>query len=366
MKRNGNEDEQAIRRALRAERWSQARSLISTRLQTSPGEPWLLVNLAYTYQMEGRSREAKHLLAQAHRGAPRDPLVLWEYASLLANLGYHEQALRLLGRIPRLNINPSSWIDTGTGRRRVDGFINDCRFRAGICNFYLGRSKAAILYLERYIEGRDQGIPSLYSKKEARNKIETLRNLKAIRSTSSTRKTAARLQRTIQKELKKTPRDHWLLMRLSETYYVRHKYRQALQSADEALRVRPGDAWATWACARCLEELDQHEAAIRLYKGILHKGLDRAAADGGRRWARMLLNDCRCAIGMCYWLMLNNRPTIRWLKEHLKYRRRNDESVYPLQFIRNIVSELTACHPTTSRSSREHKKRAKKKTHPDE
>ena len=350
-------DTQAIRQALRAERWSKARSLISTQLQTFRRDPWLLANLAYTYDKEGRSLEAKRLLAQAYRQAPKDPFILWEYASLLADLGRHEQALGLFLRIMQLKINPSSWIETGTSKRRADGFINDCRFRAGISNYFLHQTKPAVHYLEKYIKCRGQCATSIYTIKEARDKIETIRNYDVINNTPITKENSARLRRAIKKELKKAPRDYCLLIRLCYIYYDQARYRQSLELADEALKIKPGDIEATWCRANILEKLDQNKAAIRLYKSILLKGLDKCAADGGKRWARMLLNDCRCAIGMCYWVMLKDRLAVRWLKEHLKRRHHNDTSVYSQKFIRNTVVDLELNQSAGPRSRQKRKER---------
>ena len=350
-------DTQAIRHALRAKRWSKARSLISTQLQTFRRDPWLLANLAYTYDKEGRSLEAKRLLAQAYRQAPKDPFILWEYASLLADLGRHEQALGLFSRIMQLKINPSSWIETGTSKRRADGFINDCRFRAGISNYFLHQTKPAVHYLEKYIKCRGQCATSIYTIKEARDKIETIRNYDVINNTPITKENSARLRRAIKKELKKAPRDYCLLIRLCYIYYDQARYRQSLELADEALKIKPGDIEATWCRANILEKLDQNKAAIRLYKSILLKGLDKCAADGGKRWARMLLNDCRCAIGMCYWVMLKDRLAVRWLKEHLKRRHHNDTSVYSQKFIRNTVVDLELNQSAGPRSRQKRKER---------
>jgi tetratricopeptide (TPR) repeat protein len=52
----------------------------------------------------------------------------------------------------------------------------------------------------------------------------------------------------LNKELKKTPDSHWLLARLSTTYYEQRRYDKALEITRQAERLAPTVRWCsgTW------------------------------------------------------------------------------------------------------------------------
>ncbi|MCK4430487.1 MAG: hypothetical protein KAW19_04210 [Candidatus Aminicenantes bacterium] len=87
------------------------------------------------------------------------------------------------------------------------------------------------------------------------------------------------------------------------------------------------NAMAMWICASSLEMLDCNKEAIVLHKKIISKGVDKISVYGGRRWARMLVNDCRCCVGMCYYVLFKDALAIKWLSKHLKNRRQNQVTV---------------------------------------
>src|SRR5512139_2155962 len=96
----------------------------------------------------------------------------------------------------------------------------------------------------------------------------------------------------IRAKLKEYPDDHWLLTRLGLTYYEQHNYKKALEIEEKAIRLAPNCPLVLWDYAGSLQELDRHDEAIKIYRRIIAKGVDRVAfgeCGEGKAWARGLI-----------------------------------------------------------------------------
>src|SRR3569833_2186370 len=76
----------------------------------------------------------------------------------------------------------------------------------------------------------------------------------------------------IKAELKRHPKDHWLLGRLALTYYEQRKYKQALHWDVIALREAPYCPLLIWGYAGTLALLDRNHEALLLYRWLLDWG----------------------------------------------------------------------------------------------
>jgi tetratricopeptide (TPR) repeat protein len=102
-------------------------------------------------------------------------------------------------------------------------------------------------------------------------------------------------RRAIDALLRDRPDDHWLLTRLSTTYYEMGDYEKALKLADRALKIAPGCPLALWDRASALDMLGREEEALRVYKMLLSRGQLAIAEDEcgeGEEWAASLMADC--------------------------------------------------------------------------
>jgi hypothetical protein len=107
----------------------------------------------------------------------------------------------------------------------------------------------------------------------------------------------------IRAELKTTPEDHWLLTRLSTTYYEERNYKEALRWAEKARKIAPNCPLVLWDYAGVLDMLGKKQEAITVYHCLLSRGVDAVAQDEcgeGTEWTTALLNDCIYRVGQCW------------------------------------------------------------------
>src|SRR4051794_37354708 len=99
----------------------------------------------------------------------------------------------------------------------------------------------------------------------------------------------------IRRWLRHAPDDHWLLARLSLTYYEQKQYGKALKYAAEALQTAPNCPLSIWDYAGALDMLGQSKKALVLYAGLIRRGEEKLAygeCGEGIQWARSLIADC--------------------------------------------------------------------------
>src|SRR5207253_1294861 len=99
----------------------------------------------------------------------------------------------------------------------------------------------------------------------------------------------------LQEELRAEPDNHWLLTRLSTTYYEQGDYKEALHWVEKALALAPDCPLVLWDYAGALDMLGREREAIGIYRSLLQRGAERIADDEcgeGIEWATSLLTDC--------------------------------------------------------------------------
>ncbi|MFC2041088.1 tetratricopeptide repeat protein [Chloroflexota bacterium] len=141
--------------------------------------------------------------------------------------------------------------------------------------------------------------------------------------------------------LKDEPDSHWLLARLSDTYYQQSKYEMALQYIQQALQIAPNCPLVLWDYAETLDMLDRNEDALRVYKRLIRRGVPRIAygeCGEGIRWARRLVNDCRYKLGLVYASMGEFNLTSKYIKAHIANRSRNCPSLYNLRGVKKKLA----------------------------
>ena len=148
-------------------------------------------------------------------------------------------------------------------------------------------------------------------------------------------------RKLILSELKDDPKNHWLLTRLSSTYYEECNYKKALQISRKAYSVDSNCPLVLWDLAGPLDMLGRKEEAIKLYRNIIRRGVDKIAFDEcgeGLARSRGLVADCHYRLFLCFHsLGLNNKAQV-FLKKHLSLRGRGCQSIYPLRQIKRKVA----------------------------
>lgn len=144
--------------------------------------------------------------------------------------------------------------------------------------------------------------------------------------------------------LKEEPNSHWLLTRLSSSYYESRKYKIALSYVQKVLKIAPHCPLVQWDYAGTLDMLGREKEAIVVWKRLLKRGADRIAygeCGEGIRWAESMLNDCRYKIGLCNADIGNVRAAKRYFKMHLKNRRPRLPSLYPRRKVESEMRKLS-------------------------
>jgi tetratricopeptide (TPR) repeat protein len=141
-------------------------------------------------------------------------------------------------------------------------------------------------------------------------------------------------RREIRASLKRQPDDHWLLTRLGLTYYEQHNYKKARETEEKAIKLAPKCPLVLWDYAGSLQALDLHEEAIKIYRRLIAKGVNRIAfgeCGEGKAWARGLIADCYYRLALSYQAMGDEKLALKALERHLDLRGPGCQSIYPLK-----------------------------------
>ena len=144
-------------------------------------------------------------------------------------------------------------------------------------------------------------------------------------------------RKLIQVELRKKPKDHWLLSRLALTYYEEGQYKYALQLELKALQEAPYCPLAIWGYAGTLEMLDRGSEALKIYKWLASWGEENLAygdCGEGLRWARSLIADCHYRIACIMEKRGQRKRAIAAFQEYLLRRERGHRSIYSLSDVK--------------------------------
>lgn len=147
----------------------------------------------------------------------------------------------------------------------------------------------------------------------------------------------------ILKRLKKDPYNHWLLARLSTTYYEEKKYKQALKITKKAFKIAPRCPLVLWDYACDLDINGKYKMAITIWKKLLGKGASKIAHEEcgeGIRWAKSLLSDCKYRIGISYFKMGDFAKAAKYLQMHIANRKPGIPSIYPLSIVKKKLREI--------------------------
>jgi len=141
-------------------------------------------------------------------------------------------------------------------------------------------------------------------------------------------------RRLIRHELKKSPDNHWLLTRLSLTYYEQKKYRTSLRYSKKAFALAPKCPLVLWDLAGTLEMLGDTDKSIELYQGLIKRGAKRIAngpCGEGLGWARGLIADCYYRLAHCYDTNGLRTEAQAAFEKHLDLRGPGCNSIYKLK-----------------------------------
>lgn len=151
----------------------------------------------------------------------------------------------------------------------------------------------------------------------------------------------------IEEELKAAPEDHWLLTRLSTTYYEQRDYIKALQYAEQAKDLAPNCPLVLWDYAGALDMLGRRKEALDVYRTLLDRGAKNIAMDEcgeGIKWARNLLMDCTYRAGCCVADLGHRDEAAIMMRAYLHLLDLGGEGLYPREEVAKKLRQLTRTH----------------------
>lgn len=176
VKNESNADAEIVERLLRDEKWDEAEAVIKENLEELPDHHWWLARLSAVYYEQCKYAEALEVIEKARLIAPHCPLVLWDYAGSLDMLGREEEAIKIWKALLRRGVEKIAFDECGEGIRWAKSLLIDCLYRIGLSYARLGRKALAVKYIKKHIAQRKPGIPSIYSLKMVRKKLQQIAN----------------------------------------------------------------------------------------------------------------------------------------------------------------------------------------------
>jgi hypothetical protein len=131
--------------------------------------------------------------------------------------------------------------------------------------------------------------------------------------------------------LEDKPGDHWLLDRLSLTYYEQRRYAEAFEVIKEAYRLMPNCPGVLWDYAGTLDMLGRKKEAIRIYKRLIARGVQKIAngeCGEGVDWAKGLIADCKYRLALCYRDLSDNVSALRYFYGYFSDLSQGIDSIY--------------------------------------
>ncbi len=150
-------------------------------------------------------------------------------------------------------------------------------------------------------------------------------------------------RKLIMEKLRHAPNDHWLLNRLSLTYYEQREYSKALGFSDHALWAARFCPLVLWNHAGILQMLGRTNEAIAIYQRLIRRGVNRiafGACGEGVALARGMVADSHYRLAGCYLTLRRPGQAARAYKRHLEMRGPGCRSIYSLRVVRRELSRL--------------------------
>lgn len=143
--------------------WLAARRVLETGLQSNPKDHWMRSRLGVTYYETGDYSTALVHTKQAVALAPTCPIVLWDHAGTLQQLGRHAQAVEIYQTLVRRQVGWLAKDPCLQSRSLAKGLIADSQLRLCRSLEVLGRKEEADAAFLEHLTLRGPGCYSLYS-----------------------------------------------------------------------------------------------------------------------------------------------------------------------------------------------------------
>lgn len=131
--------------------------------------------------------------------------------------------------------------------------------------------------------------------------------------------------------------DHWFLTRIGLTFYEQRRYVEALDHSQRALVIAPKCPLVLWDLAGTHQMLGDHEQALRFYRRLTSRGVDRLAhgeCGEGVAWARTIVADAHYRSASSLSALGRRRAAVNAVDRSLAMRGPGCRSIYPIDELR--------------------------------
>ena len=130
----------------------------------------------------------------------------------------------------------------------------------------------------------------------------------------------------LEQELQKTPDSHWVLDRLSVTYYEQRQYQTALKYIKKAFAQAPNCPLVLWDFAGTCAALGQTDKAIQKYGTLIElypDGFSKDECGEDMNWASSLVMDCFFRLGVCFQALKTNDMARLFFEDYINLRKKH-------------------------------------------
>jgi tetratricopeptide (TPR) repeat protein len=155
----------------------------------------------------------------------------------------------------------------------------------------------------------------------------------------------ARARKLLLDDLKKCKKldNHWLLSRISSTYYEERKYRTALAYVNKAMKLAPHCPMVLWDYAGTLDMLCREKKAITIWKNLLRRGANGVAfgeCGEGLKRAKGLMLDCYYRLALAHRDLEKFRQARYYMMKHINGRYPGNGSIYSLTEAKQKLKDI--------------------------
>lgn len=155
--------------------WLAARRVLETGLLSSPNDHWMRSRLGVTYYETGDFAKALEHIELALALAPKCPIVQWDLAGTLQQLGEHARAIEIYQTLVKRQVGWLAKDPCLQSRALAKGLLADSQLRLCRSLEALGRKKEAEAAFLEHLTMRGPGCYSLYSLDRFPRRGDTLR-----------------------------------------------------------------------------------------------------------------------------------------------------------------------------------------------
>jgi tetratricopeptide (TPR) repeat protein len=158
----------------------------------------------------------------------------------------------------------------------------------------------------------------------------------------------------LEPELIKFPGSHWLLDRLSVTYYEQKNYQKAFTFINKAFAIAPRCPLVLWDYAGTCAAQGKTQASIQKYKALFDMFPDEFHEDEcgeDMHWASSLIMDCFFRLAVCYQTLKKYHDAMSYLDEYIGIRTTRDDldSLYSIADAKKLKARISYSQRTNGR-----------------